>query len=167
MTPDGSAQTIPISLGKASMPAPAAALASLVVSAIQLGAVLRRACRWVFIRMKAINCDPVRSKGGDAAILNMLLAACRLQFLQGRCKKIARGGSHMATLIVLDHSGDTRHYFDARDKKALRDAEFRFKALTGAGYTAAARNAEGEATVIRSFNPNAEETLFFPRLVGG
>jgi hypothetical protein len=35
----------------------------------------------------------------------------------------------MATLIVMDHSGDTRHYFDMRDKKALRDAEFRFKAL--------------------------------------
>jgi hypothetical protein len=55
MTPDGSAQTIPISLGKASMPAHAAAPAPLVGSAIQLGAVLRRACRWVFIRMKAIN----------------------------------------------------------------------------------------------------------------
>jgi hypothetical protein len=55
MTPDGSAQTIPISLGKASMPALAAALVPLVGSAIQLGAVLRRACRWVFIRMKAIN----------------------------------------------------------------------------------------------------------------
>jgi hypothetical protein len=53
MTRDGSAQTIPISLGKAS--ALAAALAPLVGSAIQLGAVLRRACRWVFIRMKAIN----------------------------------------------------------------------------------------------------------------
>jgi hypothetical protein len=55
MTPDGSAQTIPISLGKASMPALAVALAPLVGRAIQLGAVLRRACRWVFIRMKAIN----------------------------------------------------------------------------------------------------------------
>jgi hypothetical protein len=73
----------------------------------------------------------------------------------------------MATQIVMDHSGDTRHYFDVRDEKALRDAEFRFKALTGAGYTAAARNADGETTVVRSFDPNAEETLFFPRLVGG
>jgi hypothetical protein len=78
MPPDGSAQTIPIGLGKASMPALAAALAPLVGSAIQLGAVLRRACRWVFIRMKAIEW------GGDAAILNMLLAASRLQSLQGR-----------------------------------------------------------------------------------
>ena len=73
----------------------------------------------------------------------------------------------MATQIVMDRSGDTRHYFDVRDKKALRDAEFRFKALTGAGFTAAVRNAEGDASVIRSFDPNAEETLFFPRLVGG
>jgi hypothetical protein len=46
-------------------------------------------------------------------------------------------------------------------------AEFRFKALTGAGYTAAVRNVDGEAFAKRSFNPNADETLFFPRLVGG
>jgi len=73
----------------------------------------------------------------------------------------------MATQIVMDHSGDTRHYFDVQDKKGLRDAEFRFKALTDAGYTAAVRNAEGDASVTRSFDPNAEETVFFPRLVGG
>jgi hypothetical protein len=73
----------------------------------------------------------------------------------------------MATQIVMDHSGDTRHHFDAKDVKALSDAERRFKALTGAGFTAAVRNADGEVSLVRSFDPNAEETVFFPRLVGG
>ena len=72
----------------------------------------------------------------------------------------------MATQIVMDRSGDTRHYFDVRDKKALRDAEFRFKALTGAGYTAAVRNADGEASVLRSFDPNAERQGFQDVLLG-
>jgi hypothetical protein len=73
----------------------------------------------------------------------------------------------MATQIVMDHTGDTRHYFDAKNAEALREAEERFKRLTGDGFTAAVRNAAGEASRIRSFDPAAEETLFFPRLVGG
>jgi hypothetical protein len=73
----------------------------------------------------------------------------------------------MATQIVMDHSGDTRHYFDANDAKALLEAEERFEKLTGAGFTAAVRTASGEPSVTRSFDPAAEETLFFPRLVGG
>ena len=73
----------------------------------------------------------------------------------------------MATQIVMDQSGDTRHHFDVADVKALSDAERRFKALTGAGFTAAVRNANGEVSLVRSFDPSAEETVFFPRLVGG
>jgi hypothetical protein len=73
----------------------------------------------------------------------------------------------MATQIVMDHSGDTRHDFDAKDVKALREAEERFKYLAGAGFTAAIRQTSGEPAVTRSFDPTAEETLFFPRLVGG
>lgn len=73
----------------------------------------------------------------------------------------------MATQIIMDHNGDTRHNFDAKDAKALSKAERRFKALTGAGFTAATRTASGEPVVTRTFDPTAEETLFFPRLVGG
>ena len=74
----------------------------------------------------------------------------------------------MTTQIVMDRNGDTRHNFDARDAKALLlKAERRFKALTGAGFTAATRTASGEPVVTRTFDPTAEETLFFPRLVGG
>ena len=43
----------------------------------------------------------------------------------------------MATQIIMNHSGDTRHFFGANDEKALLDAERRFKQLTGAGFTAA------------------------------
>jgi hypothetical protein len=39
--------------------------------------------------------------------------------------------------------------------------------LTTVGFTAAFRDAAGKATVTRSFDPTAEETLFFPQLVGG
>jgi hypothetical protein len=56
---------------------------------------------------------------------------------------------------------------DAKDAKALLKAERRFKALTGAGFTAATRTASGEPVVTRTFDPAAEETLFFARLVGG
>jgi hypothetical protein len=73
----------------------------------------------------------------------------------------------MATQIVLDHNGDTRHKFDAKDAKALLEAEQRFKKLTGAGFTAAARSASGDPVVKRTFDPTAEETVFYPRLVGG
>jgi hypothetical protein len=73
----------------------------------------------------------------------------------------------MATQIVMDHTGDTRHYFDANDASALRGAEERFEELTGKGFTAAVRTAAGEVSRIRSFDPTAEDTLFFPRLVGG
>jgi hypothetical protein len=73
----------------------------------------------------------------------------------------------MATQTVMNHNGDSRYQFDPRDADGLAEAEERFKKLTGAGFTAAVRTAAGQSNRIRSFDPNAEETLFFPRLVGG
>ena len=73
----------------------------------------------------------------------------------------------MATQIVMDHTGDTRHQFDPADAAAVAEAEARFKMLTGAGFTAAKRLNGGKSEVLRSFDPTAEETLFFPRLKGG
>jgi hypothetical protein len=73
----------------------------------------------------------------------------------------------MATQIVMDHTGDTRHCFNPDDPQALARAEERFKQLTGLGFTAAVRTAPGEVAKVQSFDPTAEETLFFPRLVGG
>jgi hypothetical protein len=98
------------------------------------------------------------------------LIQARWNFFQGIALLFAAGtsGVHaMATQIVMDHTGDTRHHFDAKDTKDLLKAEERFKQLTGSGFTAAVRTASGKATVTRMFDPAAEETLFFPRLVGG
>jgi len=73
----------------------------------------------------------------------------------------------MAIQIVMDRTGDSRHPFDPNDAQELAKAERRFYELTKVGFTAAIRIGPGQVSQIRSFNPNAEETLFFPRLVGG
>jgi hypothetical protein len=73
----------------------------------------------------------------------------------------------MAIQIVMDDTGDTRYPFNSDDAQALAKAEERFKELTGLGFTAAVRTASGEISKVRSFDPTAEETVFFPRLVGG
>ena len=73
----------------------------------------------------------------------------------------------MATQIVMDATGDTRHEFSPADADAVAKAEARFKELTGVGFTAAVRRGEGRSELIRTFDPTAEETVFFPRLRGG
>jgi hypothetical protein len=73
----------------------------------------------------------------------------------------------MATQIVMDYTGDTRHDFDAKDVHAVLKAEDRFNELTRVGFTAAVRTPSGEVAATRTFDPTAEETLFYPRLVGG
>jgi hypothetical protein len=73
----------------------------------------------------------------------------------------------MAIQIVMDHTGDSRHTFDPSDAEAVAKAEKRFNALMQDGFTAAQRTAAGESRRVTTFDPNVEETLFFPRLVGG
>ena len=72
----------------------------------------------------------------------------------------------MATQIVMNRNGDPRHNFDARDAKALLKAERRFKALTGAGFTAATRTAGGEPVVTpRSIRRQSRPCFFRGSLV--
>jgi len=73
----------------------------------------------------------------------------------------------MATQLVVDQTGDSRHSFDPADDRALKEAELRFHELLKRGYTAASRNGVGSATFVRIFDLCAEETLFYPRLRGG
>jgi hypothetical protein len=73
----------------------------------------------------------------------------------------------MAMQIVMDPTGDTRHEFNISDVAAVAEADRRFRQLTGTGFTAAVRTAEGRSKLIRNFDPSAEETIFFPRLQGG
>ncbi|MCK1610545.1 MULTISPECIES: hypothetical protein [unclassified Bradyrhizobium] len=73
----------------------------------------------------------------------------------------------MATQIVMDSTGDSRHFFEEYDPKGLAEAERRFKMFTGRGFTAATRTPAGDLKLIRTFDATAEETLFYPHLVGG
>ena len=73
----------------------------------------------------------------------------------------------MAIQIVMDHTGDSRYSYDPNDAQELAEAEQRFYELTKVGFTAAVRTSAGQVSQIRSFDPNAEESVFFPRLVGG
>jgi len=73
----------------------------------------------------------------------------------------------MPVQFVMDHSGDTRHWYDATHERSLSEAKERFRQLSKRGYIAAVRQQEGSSRIIRSLEPTAEETLFFPRLVGG
>ena len=73
----------------------------------------------------------------------------------------------MAIQIVMDRTGDSRHYFDHTDAQEVAKAERRFCELTNAGFTAATRTGPGQVSQVRSFDPSAEESVFFPRLVGG
>jgi hypothetical protein len=54
----------------------------------------------------------------------------------------------MATQIVMDHTGDTRHQFDSADG-AVAEAERRFRELTGSGFTAAKRIDDGRSEVVQ------------------
>jgi hypothetical protein len=73
-----------------------------------------------------------------------------------------RGGDHGNP----DRDGP-HHPFNSHDAQELAKAEQRFYELTKVGFTAAVRTGPGQVSQIRSFDPNAEETVFFPRLVGG
>jgi hypothetical protein len=74
----------------------------------------------------------------------------------------------MSVQIVMDRSGDTRHEFDATDTKALRQAEERFRELTGKGFRAVALGKDGgQGKLVEKFDPNVEQTLFIPQLQGG
>jgi hypothetical protein len=70
--------------------------------------------------------------------------------------------------IVMNHHGDTRYEFDAADLQAVALAEERFRQLTGSGFRAAALSGDGSpGRLIRSFDPQVEQTLFIPQLKGG
>jgi hypothetical protein len=72
----------------------------------------------------------------------------------------------MATQIVMDHTGDTRHQFDQADAGRWRrpkSASRAHRRRLHRGKTAG----EGKSEVLKTFDPTAEETLFIPRLKGG
>ena len=73
----------------------------------------------------------------------------------------------MATQIVMDHTGDTRHVFEPTYLKVVAKAEHRFRQLTSVGFTAAVRTGRATSQSRDRSILRQKETLFFPRLVGG
>ena len=73
----------------------------------------------------------------------------------------------MATQIVIDEFGEWRYRFEANIPGQIFKAKERFEVLRAAGFLAAVRGTAGQVTVARTFDASAEETLFYPRLVGG
>ncbi|MEC4687534.1 MAG: hypothetical protein VST64_04420 [Nitrospirota bacterium] len=68
---------------------------------------------------------------------------------------------------IMDRSGHTTEVFDTADKVSMEEAEKRFTELTGHGFRAAENKGGGKHEVVKSFNPDAEETIFVPLLAGG
>jgi hypothetical protein len=54
----------------------------------------------------------------------------------------------MASQIVMDRTGDTRHVFNNQDRAEVAKAKQRFRELTGAGFTAAVRSHGGGNAVL-------------------
>jgi len=50
---------------------------------------------------------------------------------------------------------------------ASAEARRRFETLTAAGFTAAMRTRPGDVRRFTAFDSRVDETVFFPRLVGG
>ena len=74
----------------------------------------------------------------------------------------------MAKHYIMDHTGHSTVEFDAGNSVQLEEALARFKMLTDKGHRAAVRKAGAtDYTVVKSFDPTAEETLFVPAMQGG
>jgi hypothetical protein len=72
----------------------------------------------------------------------------------------------MATQIVIDHTGDTRHQFDPADAAAV-GGRGTFQGADGRRLHCGGTDGPGQSKVVGKFDPAAEETLFIPRLKGG
>jgi hypothetical protein len=70
---------------------------------------------------------------------------------------------------VMDHTGHSTIEFDPKNEVDLAAAMARFNELVvEKGFRAATRSAPGaEPVVIKTFDPDVYETLFFPQYRGG
>lgn len=74
----------------------------------------------------------------------------------------------MSKQHVMDASGHTTFEFDPTNSKDVAEAMERFTALVKDGHTAASRKGgTGDYTVNRTFDPNADETVFVSPMQGG
>ena len=73
----------------------------------------------------------------------------------------------MAKHLIMDQTGHSTVEFDKTNTVDLKEAMERFDNLVKKGYTPAELKADGNHSVTRTFNPEAEQTLFVPQLKGG
>jgi len=74
-------------------------------------------------------------------------------------------GGNVSKLTVLSAAGDFSKDFTP---EAYTEAEETFKELVGSkGYFAYDVDETGQAKITRDFNPNAQEVVLVPRMVGG
>jgi hypothetical protein len=74
----------------------------------------------------------------------------------------------MNVQIVMNHTGDARHTFDAANLDSVRRAQQRFDELTAKGFRAVALGRAGNPSKLQDrFDPAVQETLFIPQLQGG
>jgi hypothetical protein len=69
-------------------------------------------------------------------------------------------------VATMDHIGHARFAFEGNEAEELARAEAPFKAAVGREFTPDARGSTGEVGIARSFDPTAQQTLFYPRRVG-
>lgn len=74
---------------------------------------------------------------------------------------------HMA---VMNHEGDTKHYWNAKDPEQVEMARATFVRYRSQQYIAFQMNAKGEQVTdgqMTEFDPEAESILFLPQFQGG
>lgn len=74
----------------------------------------------------------------------------------------------MGVIRMLNRRGDTPTAWKVKDKKSLSEAEERFAFLLKDGFTIVKDpTSNSPGTIIREFDPNANEIIAIPQLVGG
>lgn len=74
----------------------------------------------------------------------------------------------MATLFVMDETGDTRLQWNKTSRDEMLAAKSRFADLKQKGYAAYAVDASGrQGALIHDFDETAERIIMVPPMVGG
>ena len=68
---------------------------------------------------------------------------------------------------VMDHTGHSTESFKEGDIVSLAEASSRFAELKDRKFAAFRKDGEGQHTQLKVFDPEAQEVLFVPNLVGG
>jgi hypothetical protein len=68
---------------------------------------------------------------------------------------------------IMDYTGHSTLEFNLAEEGMLKAAADKFAELIGDGKVAATRQGDGQLTHTRSFDPNADETVFHAPMQGG